>query len=210
MSRWSSANKCLDSDLFKSFQPLELLFTVRAMIYEFKGRRPVLPEEYYVADSASVIGDVVLGNQSSIWFGAVLRGDIEPITVGERSNIQDNSVAHTGKGKPVVIGTDTTVGHKVMLHACTVGNNCLIGMGAILLDGCCIGDNCIVGAGALIKQNQVIPDGSLAVGAPARVIRKLSDDEISNVRKYSERYVILQKEYRTGALQAIKTNLNNI
>lgn len=172
------------------------------MIYKFEDRSPSLPEEYYVADSAAVIGDVILGHQSSVWFGAVLRGDIEPITLGERSNIQDNSVAHTSRGKPVVIGNDTTVGHKVMLHACTVGNNCLIGMGAILLDGCEVGDNCLIGAGSLVKQNQKIPAGSLVVGAPARAIRKLSDEEISDVRKYAERYVALQTRYRNGALSA--------
>ena len=173
------------------------------MIYRFENHMPELPEEYYIADSASVIGNVTLGSQSSIWFGAVLRGDIEPITLGERSNIQDNSVAHTGLGRPVVIGNDVTVGHKVMLHACTIGNNCLIGMGAILLDGCKIGDNCLVGAGALVKQNQEIPAGSLAVGSPARVIRKLSEEEISNIRKYAERYVALQTRYRNGGLEQI-------
>ncbi len=174
------------------------------MIYRFEDRTPSLPEEYYVADSASVIGSVILGNQSSIWFGAVLRGDIEPITLGERSNIQDNSVAHTGLGHPVAIGNDTTVGHKVMLHACTIGNNCLIGMGAILLDGCEIGDNCIVGAGTLVKQNQKISDDSLAVGSPARVIRKLSKEEISDVRKYADRYVALQARYRNLGITPVE------
>jgi carbonic anhydrase/acetyltransferase-like protein (isoleucine patch superfamily) len=174
------------------------------MIYRFEDRIPSLPAEYYVADSATVIGAVVLGNQSSVWFGAVLRGDIEPITLGERSNIQDNSVAHTSKGKPVVVGSDTTVGHKVMLHACTVGNNCLIGMGAILLDGCEIGDNCLIGAGSVVGKGRSIPDGSLAIGSPARVIRKLSEEEISDVRKYAERYVALQARYRNGALAPVE------
>ncbi|MCF7816779.1 MAG: gamma carbonic anhydrase family protein [Kiritimatiellales bacterium] len=173
------------------------------MIYKFEDRTPSLPAEYYVADSAMVIGDVILGNQSSVWFGAVLRGDIEPITLGERSNIQDNSVAHTSKGKAVVIGSDTTIGHKVMLHACTVGNNCLIGMGAILLDGCEIGDNCLIGAGTVVGQNRKIPAGSLAVGSPARVIRTLSDEDIDTVRRYAERYVALQARYRNGALTVL-------
>ncbi|VGO17835.1 Galactoside O-acetyltransferase [Pontiella desulfatans] len=173
------------------------------MIYQFEDREPVLPEEYYVADNASVIGDVVLGEQSSIWFGAVLRGDIEPIIVGARSNIQDNSVAHTGKGAPTVLGDDVTVGHKVTLHGCTVGNNCLIGMGAILLDGCEIGDNCIIGAGSIVAQGRKIPAGSLAVGSPARVIRKLSEEAIADIRHYAERYVDKMKRYRAGALKAI-------
>ena len=170
------------------------------MIYRFEDREPSLPEEYYVADSASVIGDVVLGNQSSIWFGTVLRGDIEPIIIGERSNIQDNSVAHTSRSQPVVLGDDVTVGHKVTLHGCRVGNNCLIGMGAILLDGCEIGDNCIIGAGSLVGQNRKIPAGSLAVGTPARVIRTLSEDEVSGIRKYAERYIVKLNQYRNGGL----------
>jgi carbonic anhydrase/acetyltransferase-like protein (isoleucine patch superfamily) len=170
------------------------------MIYTFEDRTPSLPEEYYVAESATVIGDVRLGSQSSVWFGAVLRGDIEPVIVGERSNIQDNSVAHTSRGRPAVIGDDVTVGHKVMLHACTVGNNCLIGMGAILLDGCEIGDNCIIGAGSLVGQGRRIPAGSLAVGTPARVIRALSEDDFASIRGFAERYVALQARYRRGGL----------
>lgn len=173
------------------------------MIYQFEDRMPSLPEEYYVADSASVIGDVTLHNQASIWFGAVLRGDIEPIIVGERSNIQDNSVAHTSRKQPVILGNDVTVGHKVTLHGCRIGNNCLIGMGAILLDGCEIGDNCIIGAGSLVGQGRSIPSGSLAVGTPAKVIRKLSEEDISDIRKYAERYVALQARYRAGALKSV-------
>ena len=171
------------------------------MIYQFEGRIPSLPEEYYVADSAEVIGDVRLGSQSSVWFGTVLRGDIEPIIVGARSNIQDNSVAHTGTGTPTILGDDVTVGHKVVLHGCTVGNNCLIGMGAILLDGCEIGENCIVGAGTLVGQGRRIPPGSLAVGRPARVIRTLSEDDFVNIRSYAERYVDKMNRYRNGALK---------
>ena len=174
------------------------------MIYQFETRIPALPEEYYVADSAAVIGDVTLHHQTSIWFGVVLRGDIEPITIGERSNIQDNSVVHTGRGHPVIVGSDVTVGHKVTLHGCTIGNNCLVGMGAILLDGCEIGDNCIVGAGSLVGQNRKIPAGSLAVGSPARVIRKLSEEEISDVRKYAERYVALQSRYQNGGITPVE------
>ncbi|HEY5621486.1 MAG TPA: gamma carbonic anhydrase family protein [Pontiella sp.] len=170
------------------------------MIYRFKDREPSLPEEYYVADSASVIGDVVLGSQSSIWFGTVLRGDIEPIIIGDRSNIQDNSVAHTSRNQPVVLGDDVTVGHKVTLHGCRIGNNCLIGMGSILLDGCEIGDNCIIGAGSLVGQNRRIPAGSLAVGTPARVIRTLSEDAIADIRKYAERYIVKMIQYRNGGL----------
>ncbi len=174
------------------------------MIYQFEERIPTLPKEYYVADNATIIGDVLLHNQSSIWFGAVLRGDIEPISIGERSNIQDNSVAHTGRNHPVVVGNDVTVGHRVTLHGCTIGNNCLIGMGATLLDGCEIADNCIVGAGSLVGQNRKIPAGSMAIGSPARVIRKLTDEEISDIRSYADRYVTLQARYRNGGITVIE------
>jgi len=173
------------------------------MIYQFEDRAPSLPEEYYVADSASVIGAVTLNNQASIWFGAVLRGDIEPVIVGERSNIQDNSVAHTSRGQPVILGDNVTVGHKVTLHGCRVGNNCLIGMGAILLDGCEIGDNCIIGAGSIIGMGKKIPPGSLAVGSPARVIRTLSEEDFDHIHGFAARYVALQTRYRAGALKSV-------
>jgi carbonic anhydrase/acetyltransferase-like protein (isoleucine patch superfamily) len=173
------------------------------MIYQLGDRTPTLPEEYYVADSARVIGDVTLHHQASIWFGTVLRGDIEPIVVGERSNIQDNSVAHTSHGLPVVIGRDVTVGHHVTLHGCTIGNNCLIGMGAILLDGSKIGDNCLIGAGALVKQGQEIPAGSMAVGSPARVVRQLSPEEIGNIHKSAKHYVGYYREYLNGTLRSL-------
>jgi carbonic anhydrase/acetyltransferase-like protein (isoleucine patch superfamily) len=171
------------------------------MIYRFEDREPTLPSEYYVADSASVIGNVTLGSQASIWFGAVLRGDIEPIIIGDRSNIQDNSVAHTSHGEPVVLGTDVTVGHQVTLHGCRIGNNCLIGMGAILLDGCESGDNCIIGAGSLVGPGREIPAGSLALGTPAKVIRKLSAEDFDHIRGFAARYVALQSRYRAGALK---------
>lgn len=174
------------------------------MIYQFEERTPSLPEEYYVADSAEVIGDVRLGNRSSVWFGTVLRGDIEPIIVGERSNIQDNSVAHTSRNCPTILGDDVTVGHKVTLHGCTVGNNCLIGMGAILLDGCEIGDNCIIGAGSLVGQGRKIAAGSLAVGTPARVIRSLTEEDLIHIRGFAERYVALQARYRSGGLRPVQ------
>ena len=173
------------------------------MIYQFEDRAPALPEEYYVAGSASVIGDVTLHLQTSIWFGAVLRGDIEPVIVGERSNIQDNSVAHTSHNQPVILGADVTVGHQVTLHGCRIGNNCLIGMGSILLDGCEIGDNCMIGAGSLVGPGRKIPAGSLAVGTPAKAIRKLSDEDLVSIHGFAERYVALQARYRAGALSPV-------
>ena len=170
------------------------------MICAFEDLTPSLPEEYYVADSAEVIGDVRLGHQASIWFGTVLRGDIEPVIIGERSNIQDNSVAHTSRNRPTILGDDVTVGHKAILHGCGVGNNCLIGMGAILLDGCEIGDNSIIGAGSVVGQGRTIPPGSLAVGSPARVIRALSAADIESISGFAERYVRLQARYRKCGL----------
>ena len=165
------------------------------MILPFKNKVPEVATDCFVAENSTLIGKVKLGSQASIWFGAVLRGDIEPIVIGAFSNIQDNSVVHTSDGFPVTIGEYVTVGHQVTLHGCLVGNNCLIGMGAILLDGSEVGDNCIVGAGALVKQNQKIPPNSLVVGSPARVIRTLSAADISNVRKYADRYIELIKHY---------------
>ena len=173
------------------------------MIYSFDGRMPSLPDEYYVAGSAEVIGDVRLGSRSSIWFGAVLRGDIEPIIIGERSNVQDHSVAHTSRDRPVILGSDVTVGHRVVLHGCRIGRNCLIGMGAILLDGCIIGDNCMIGAGSVVGQDREIPAGSLAVGTPAKVIRTLSGEDIASIRGFADRYVKLQARYRAGALKPL-------
>lgn len=173
------------------------------MIYQYEERIPVLPEEYYVADNASVIGDVELKDQASVWFGAVLRGDIERIVIGARTNIQDNSIAHTGEGSPTLIGDDVTVGHNVILHGCTVGDNCLIGMGSILLDGCTIGDNCVIGAGSIVAQGRTIAPGSLALGSPAKVIRRLSDDDIANIRMYAGRYVEKLRSYRNGALKPL-------
>ena len=136
------------------------------MIYPFENQSPILSPDSFIAATAVVIGNVTLKEQASIWFGAVLRGDIEPIVLGARSNIQDNSVAHTSHGNPVVLGDDVSVGHLVNLHGCTVGNNCIIGMGVTLLDGCMIGDNCIIGANSLIPPGKEIPAGSLVIGSP--------------------------------------------
>jgi carbonic anhydrase/acetyltransferase-like protein (isoleucine patch superfamily) len=178
------------------------------MIYSFENRVPQLAADCYVAESAQVIGSVTLGEAASVWFGTVLRGDIEPVVVGARSNIQENSVAHTSRGHPVVLGDDVTVGHNVTLHGCTIGNNCLIGMGAVLLDGCEIGDNCIIGAGSLVGPRRKVPAGSLALGNPLRVVRSLSAEAIDQIRGAAARYVDLQARYRKGGLQRILENEN--
>ncbi len=173
------------------------------MIYQLDDRIPSLPETYFVAESATVVGCVTLHNNANIWFGAVLRGDIEPIEIGEGSNVQDNSVAHTSKGHPVKLGRNVSVGHKVSLHGCTIGDHCLIGMDATLLDGSVVGENCLIGAKSLIKQNQIIPPNSLVVGSPARVVRSLTEEEIAEIRDIGKRYVDRFKHYLSGALKPI-------
>lgn len=150
---------------------------------------PQLPQRYYLAPGAQLIGHVILGDEATVWFNAVLRGDNEPITIGARSNIQDGSVLHTDPGAPLTVGDGVTVGHKVMLHGCTIGDNSLIGIGAIILNRAVIGKNSLVGAGALVTEGKVFPDGVLLVGAPARVVRELKAEEIEGLRRSADRYV---------------------
>ena len=152
---------------------------------------PELPPagEYWIAPTAAVIGRVVMKPQSSIWYGATLRGDNDPLIVGARSNIQDGSVLHTDAGSPVIVGDDVTVGHNVILHSCEIGDNSLIGMGATLLSRCRIGRNCLIGANSLVTEGKIIPDGSLVVGSPARVIRPLTEVEIERITASAAGYV---------------------
>lgn len=150
---------------------------------------------HWIAPTATLIGRVRLGTGASVWFGAALRGDNEFITVGENSNIQDNSVLHTDIGKPLTLGRNVTVGHMVMLHGCTVGDNSLIGIGSIILNDARIGTNCIVGAGALITEGKSFPDNSLIIGAPARVARQVSAEEAILIAASAEHYVQNWKRY---------------
>ena len=149
----------------------------------------------FIAPNATVIGDVLMGSEVSIWFGAVIRADKDRITIGKRSNIQDNCVVHTSKGYPVIIGDDVSVGHGAILHGCTIGNSVLIGMGAIVLNGAVIGENTIIGAGAVITEEKVIPPGSLVLGLPGKVIRTTKDEEIVSIRTNASEYVKLAKGY---------------
>jgi carbonic anhydrase/acetyltransferase-like protein (isoleucine patch superfamily) len=167
-------------------------------IYELDGQAPEFPEDgrYYVADSASVIGRVRLKAEASVWFGAVLRGDNEWIELGERSQIQDNCVLHTDYGFPLTIGTNCVIGHLVMLHGCVIGDNSLIGMGAVLLNGSKIGKNSLVGAGAVVTEGKSFPDNSLIVGAPARVIRSVDDKVLAAIREGADVYVKRGALYR--------------
>ena len=152
-------------------------------------------EDLFIAPGAVCMGDVALGKDCSIWYHATVRADRAPIKIGSGSNIQDNCVVHVDKGFPVTIGNYVTVGHGAILHGCQVGDGSLIGMGAIILNGAKIGRNCIVAAGALVTQNTEIPDGMLAMGSPAKVIRKLSEEEIASNRKNAEEYIEEAREY---------------
>lgn len=168
------------------------------MIYEFDGVSPSLPEgEYWIADEAVLVGDVKIEAGVSVWFGAVLRGDNERITIGAGSNVQENAVMHTDMGYPLEIGAGCTIGHKAMLHGCVIGENSLIGMGAIVLNGAKIGRDCLIGAGALVTEGNIIPDGSLVVGSPAKVVRGLDADAISQLRMSALHYQEKMRMFRT-------------
>ncbi|HHY48560.1 MAG TPA: gamma carbonic anhydrase family protein [Alphaproteobacteria bacterium] len=163
------------------------------------GVAPVLPAGFsFVADTAVLIGDVVLEEEASVWFGAVLRGDNERITVGAGSNVQDNCVLHTDMGFPLVIGRGCTVGHRAILHGCRIEDGSLIGMSATVLNGAVIGRNCLVGAGALVTEGKLIPDNSLAIGAPARVVRSLDAETIAGLRRSAEHYVANARRFAAG------------
>lgn len=167
------------------------------MILQFKGKRPTIGDQVFIEKSARIIGDVSLGDESSIWFNAVARGDINSITIGEQTNIQDGSVLHVGHGEEFAlhIGNQVTVGHSVTLHGCTVEDLCLIGMGATVLDGAVIKKGCIVAAGSLVLQHQIIPEQSLVAGVPAKIKRMVTQEEIEMIRNSAFHYVELKDEY---------------
>lgn len=165
------------------------------MIYDLGDRKP-RSKALFVAPDAAVIGDVELGEDSSVWYGAVLRGDTEPIRIGARSNIQDGTVVHTDDGFPTTVAEDVTVGHNVVLHGCTIGPGCTIGMGAILLNGSRVGANSLVAAGALLPEGREYPPDSLIMGVPARAVRELTDGERARVAEGSEVYQQRAREHR--------------
>ncbi|MGB7286681.1 MAG: gamma carbonic anhydrase family protein [Salaquimonas sp.] len=168
-------------------------------VYSLDGREPDRKAGFsWIAPSASVIGNVQIGADVGIWFGVVIRGDNDLITIGDRSNIQENCVIHTDPGFPATIGEGCTIGHKAMLHGCTIGNNSLIGMGATILNGARIGNNCLIGAGALITEGKVISDNSLVMGAPGKVIRELDENAIAGLRASAENYVANAKRFAKG------------
>lgn len=166
------------------------------MLYSLDTHSPVLDGDNFVADSASVIGRIHLKSHASVWFGCVLRGDMDDIIIGERSNIQDGSVLHTDPGIKLMIGDDVTVGHQAMLHGCTVGDGSLIGIKAVVLNRAVIGKNCIIGAGALIPEGKVIPDNSLVMGMPGKVVRELDEANARMLKMQAAHYVQNAQRYR--------------
>ena len=155
-----------------------------------------IDESVFIADGAKVIGDVEIGENSSVWFNAVIRADSDKVKIGKCSNVQDNSVIHTSDGFGVQIGDNVTIGHGAIIHGCTIKDNVIIGMGAIVLNGAVIEENCIIGAGTLVTQGKIIPSGSLAFGNPYKIVRQLTDDEISSISRNADSYVNEAKEYK--------------
>jgi carbonic anhydrase/acetyltransferase-like protein (isoleucine patch superfamily) len=167
-------------------------------IYELDGVAPRLHPTAYVADSAEVIGNVELAEGASVWFGAILRGDNDLMSIGKGSNVQDGSVLHSDPGYPLTLGADVTIGHMVMLHGCTIGDGTLVGIGAIVLNGAKIGRNCLVGAGALVTEGKEFPDNSMIVGAPAKAIKALTPEQAARMRHAATHYVDNAARYRNG------------
>lgn len=173
------------------------------MILPYKGIYPNIKERVFVAENATIIGECEIGEDSSIWFGAVIRADVHYIKIGARVSIQDNSVVHVthykkedrSDGYPTIIGDDVTVGHNVILHGCTIGRASLIGMGAIVIDGAFIGEESIVGAGAVVTKGKIFPPRSLIIGSPAKVVRELNDDEVKELYASAKRYVEFKNNY---------------
>ena len=171
-------------------------------IYQLENDLPAVHATAWVADSAQVIGRITLAENASVWYGAVLRGDTERISIGRNSNVQDGSVLHTDPGCPLLVGQGVTIGHQVMLHGCTIGDNTLIGIQSVLLNGARIGRDSIVGAGALVTEGKEFPDGVLIVGTPAKVVRELTPEQISRLRASAAHYV-LQQQRHAQALKRI-------
>jgi len=167
-------------------------------IYQLDDHTPQIDPSAWVADSAQVMGAITLEANTSVWFGAVLRGDTETIRIGRGSNIQDLSVLHADVGMPLTVGEDVTVGHQVMLHGCTIGDGSLIGIGAVVLNGAVIGKGCLVGAGSLVTEGKVFPDGSMILGSPAKVVRQLSPEQLEGLRMSARHYVDNAQRFRTG------------
>jgi len=170
-------------------------------LYQLEDLIPQLAEGAWVADSAQVIGKVVLEEDASVWFGTILRGDTEELRIGRGSNIQDGCVIHADRGFPIRIGCNVTVGHHAMLHGCTVGDNSLIGIKAVVLNGAKIGKNCLVGAGALVTEGKEFPDGSLIIGSPAKAVRQLTPEQIAGLERSARHYVENARRFKSGLVK---------
>ena len=166
------------------------------MIYTLGERRPSFKGNYYVAPDAAVIGSVAMGNDASVWFQSVVRGDNDLITIGERSNVQDACVLHVDEGVPLTIGTNVSLGHQVMLHGCTIEDGCLIGINAVVLNHAVIGEGSLVGANALVAEGKTIPPRSLVLGSPGRVVRTLTDEQVADIQHIAQHYVDKARQYR--------------
>ena len=167
-------------------------------IYEYRGKKPRIDESCFIAASSDIIGDVTIGAGSSVWYGAVIRGDMAPIIIGQNVSIQDNCVLHVIIGQPTVIGDNVTVGHAAVIHAATVEDNCLIGLGAVVLEKACIGHGSLVGAGALVPPRKNIPPRSQVLGAPCAITKQLSEEDEQAFNERAQKYARLGKEYRDG------------
>lgn len=166
------------------------------MIKEYKGNKPLIDDSVFIAESADIIGNVTIGKNSNVWYNSVLRADENPITIGENTNIQDGTVIHIEHNKGTIIGNNVTVGHKAIVHGCTIGDNTLIGMGAIILGGVEIGEYTLVAAGSLIPPNKIIPSGVLVKGAPAKVVRELTEQEKQNLVNSALKYVEIANNHK--------------
>lgn len=167
-------------------------------IYQLDDHVPQVHDTAWVADSATVVGRVAIGEQASVWYGVVARGDSDQLTIGARSNIQDNSVLHADAGQPLVIGADVTVGHQCMLHGCTIGDGSLIGIGAVVLNGARIGRGCLVGAGSLVTEGKEFPDHSMILGSPAKVVRTLTAEQVAGLARGAAHYVDNARRHAHG------------
>ncbi len=165
------------------------------MLHDYKGRRPDIGKDCFITPSADIIGDVRIGGGSSVWFNATVRGDLEAVLIGKAVSVQDNCVLHTARGEPVEIGDSVVVGHGAIVHGARIAGNCIIGMGAVLLSGSRIGRNCIIGAGSVVTEGTVIPDGSIAIGIPAKVVKPVTKEHIERIEANVREYVELNREY---------------
>lgn len=165
------------------------------LIRDFKDFKPQIGRNSWISETATIIGNVKIGDNVGIWFGVVLRGDVAPIEIGNNTNIQDNSVVHSEVGYPTKIGNGVTIGHNSIIHGCEIGDDTLIGMGAIILNGAKIGKNCIIGAGSVITEGKIIEDNSLVLGVPGKVVRKVTDEEIKRIKENSRAYINLKESY---------------